>query len=207
MTQIFGFDEIEKIRSLPYDNFFGEMGITKDQKQKRIDFSEKIEDDMRFLLLLMLLMAENGKVEVQKAATQFENRILSWISSFITLDSETKTYISEFCLSIAETTADHIEEKYYVSEDRIRLVSENAALDYLNYDDFKQALKSKKYKTWNTIIDGKERESHHKENKTKIPIENYFLVGKALMRYPHDMAVAFTNPEEVINCRCWVTYS
>lgn len=207
MAQIFGFDEIEKIRSLPYEQFFGEMGITKEQKQKRIKFSEKLEDDMRFLLLLTLLMYESGKVEAKKAANQFESRILSWISNFITLDSETKTYISELCLSITETTIAHISEKYYVSEDRVRLVSENAASDCLNHDDFKQALKTKKYKTWNTIIDGRERSSHHKENQIRIPIENYFLVGNALMRYPHDMAVAFTNPEEVINCRCWVTYS
>ena len=98
-------------------------------------------------------------------------------------------------------------EKYFVSEDRIRLVSENAALDFLNYKDFKEATEDKSYKTWHTIIDGKERETHHKENQTTIPINNYSLVGNALMRYPHDMAVAFTNPEEVINCRCWVTYS
>lgn len=48
MAQIFGFDEIEKIRSMPYNRFFGEMGITKKQKQERVEFSNKIEDDMRF---------------------------------------------------------------------------------------------------------------------------------------------------------------
>lgn len=160
MAQIFGFDEIEKIRSMPYNRFFGEMGITKKQKQERIEFSKKIEDDMRFLILLILIMKETGRVDAKKAAEQFEAKLLKWISQYIDLNSETKVYISDFCLSTAQVTADHVNEKYYVSEDR-----------------------------------------------TTIPINNYFLVGKALMRYPHDMAVAFTNPEEVINCRCWVTYS
>lgn len=207
MAQIFGFDEIEKIRSMPYDKFFGEMGITKQQKQQRIEFSNKFEDDMRFLLMLMLIMRESGKVDAKKAAYQFEKKLLEWILLYIALDSETKTYISEFCLSTAQVTADHIEEKYFISEDRIRLVSENAALDFLNNQDFKEASKSKTHKTWNTIIDGRERATHHKQDQTTIPIDSYFLVGEALMRYPHDMAVAFTNPEEVINCRCWITYS
>jgi hypothetical protein len=43
MAQIFGFDEIEKIRSMPYNRFFGEMGITKKQKQERVELSNKIE--------------------------------------------------------------------------------------------------------------------------------------------------------------------
>lgn len=192
---------------MPYNRFFGEMGITNKQKQERIEFSNKIEDDMRFLILLILIMKETGRVDVEKAAEQFETKLLKWIAQYIDLDSETKAYISDFCLSTAQVTADHVSEKYYVSEDRIRLVSENTALDFLNHKDFKEATENKTYKTWNTIIDGKERETHHKENQTTIPINNYFLVGKALMRYPHDMEVAFTNPEEVINCRCWVTYS
>lgn len=207
MAQIFGFDEIEKIRSMPYDKFFGEMGITKEQKQECIEFSNNIEDDMRFLFMLILIMQESGEIDADKAADQFEAKLLKWIPQYVDLDSETKTYISDFCLSTAQVTADHVNEKYFVSEDRIRLVSENAALDFLNYKDFKEATEDKSYKTWHTIIDGKERETHHKENQTTIPINNYFLVGNALMRYPHDMAVAFTNPEEVINCRCWVTYS
>lgn len=207
MAQIFGFDEIEKIRSMPYDKFFGEMGITKKQKQERIEFSDKIEDDMRFLFMLILIMQESGGIDTNKAADQFEAKLLKWIPQYVDLDSETKNYISDFCSSTAQVTADHVNEKYFVSEDRIRLISENTALDFLNYKDFKEATKNKAYKTWHTIIDGKERETHRKENQTTIPINNYFLVGKALMRYPHDMAVAFTNPEEVINCRCWVTYS
>mgnify|MGYP006951499732 CR=1 FL=1 len=203
MAQIFGFDEIEKIRSMPYNRFFGEMGITKKQKQERVEFSNKI-DGSEYVYAryrLILIMKETGRVDARKAAEQFETKLLKWIARYIDLDSETKAYISDFCLSTAQVTADHVNEKYYVSEDRIRLVSENTALDFLNYKDFKEATRSKTYKTWNTIIDGKERETHHKED------HNYFFVGKALMRYPHDMAVPFTNPEEVINCRCWVTYS
>lgn len=184
MAQIFGFDEIEKIRSMPYDKFFSEMGITKEQKQERIEFSNKIEDDMRFLILLILIMKETGRVDAKKAAEQFEAKLLKWISQYIDLDSETKAYISDFCLSTAQVTADHVNEKYFVSEDRIRLVSENTALDFLNHKDFKEATRNKTYKTWNTIIDGKERETHHKEDQATIPISNYFLVGKALMRYP-----------------------
>ena len=149
-----------------YNRFFGEMGITKKQKQERVEFSNKIEDDMRFLILLILIMKETGRVDAKKAAEQFEAKLLKWIARYIDLDSETKVYISDFCLSTAQVTADHVNEKYYVSEDRIRLVSENTALDFLNHKDFKEATRNKTYKTWNTIIDGKERETHHKEDQT-----------------------------------------
>ena len=98
MAQIFGFDEIEKIRSMPYNRFFGEMGITKKQKQERIQFSNKIEDDMRFLILLILIMKETGRVDAKKAAEQVEAKLLKWIVRYIDLDSETKVYISDFCL-------------------------------------------------------------------------------------------------------------
>lgn len=208
MAQILGFDEIEKIRSMPYDNFFDEMGITKEQKKERIEFAEKFEDDMRFLIMLILIMQETGQIETDKAAEQFEMRLLEWVALYVALDDEVKTYITDFCLSTAETTVNHITERYYVSEDRIRFVSENAALDFLNNADFQKARKAnKQYKTWHTIMDGKERNTHHRENLTTIPIDSYFLVGDALMRYPHDMAVAYLHPEEVINCRCWVTYA
>lgn len=96
MAQIFGFDEIEKIRSMPYNRFFGEMGITKKQKQERVEFSNKIEDDMRFLILLILIMKETGRVDAKKAAEQFEAKLLKWIARYIDLDSETKVYISDF---------------------------------------------------------------------------------------------------------------
>lgn len=208
MAQIFSFDEIEKIRSMPYDKFFDEMEITKEQKEERIDFSKKFEDDMRFLIMLILIMQETGQIEAEKAAEQFEMRLLEWVALYVALDDEIKAYITDFCLSTAETTANHITEKYYVSEDRIRFVSENAALDFLNNADFQKArAANKQYKTWHTIMDGKERATHHRENLTTIPIDNYFLVGEALMRYPHDMAVAYLHPEEVVNCRCWVTFS
>ena len=109
MVQIFGFDEIEKIRSMPYDKFFGEMGITKEQKQERIEFSNNIEDDMRFLFMLILIMQESGEIDADKAADQFEAKLLKWIPQYVDLDSETKTYISDFCLSTAQVTADRPE--------------------------------------------------------------------------------------------------
>jgi hypothetical protein len=65
---------------MPYNSFFGEMGITNKQKKERIEFSKKIEDDMRFLILLILIMKETGRVDVKKAAEQFEAKLLKWIA-------------------------------------------------------------------------------------------------------------------------------
>lgn len=41
-------------------------------------------------------MKETGRVDVKKAAEQFEAKLLKWIARYIDLDSETKVYISDF---------------------------------------------------------------------------------------------------------------
>jgi len=63
-----------------------------------------------------------------------------------------------------------------------------------------------KYKTWNTILDGRERITHNIADGQMQPIMMPFEVGSSLLMYPKDMSLD-ASLEEIINCRCSVSFS
>ena len=76
-----------------------------------------------------------------------------------------------------------------------------------NYNDFSEAVKSgKTKKTWHTILDGRERESHRLVDGETIPIDQYFLVGSSYMRFPRDDSLG-ADAKEIIHCRCHLSFS
>ena len=54
-------------------------------------------------------------------------------------------------------------------------------------------------KEWHTEMDGRERPSHRRADGQVRPLNEPFLVGNSLMRYPGDPTAP---ADEVINCRC-----
>lgn len=60
------------------------------------------------------------------------------------------------------------------------------------------------YKTWNTMMDDRVRDTHFPLQSIKAPIDGYFYT------WDNDKAKApggFTLPENNVNCRCWLTFS
>lgn len=61
-------------------------------------------------------------------------------------------------------------------------------------------------KTWNTILDGRERESHHHMDGQTVGIDEPFVSPSgARLLYPGDTSMG-APASEIINCRCSVTY-
>lgn len=58
-------------------------------------------------------------------------------------------------------------------------------------------------KTWRAVDDERTRPSHAAVDNTTIGVDDVFIVGGALMRYPHD---PFGPVQEVANCRCGLTF-
>ena len=56
---------------------------------------------------------------------------------------------------------------------------------------------------WRTQGDNRVRSTHAAANRQRVPIDQPFNVGGALLRFPADPDGP---PAEVINCRCWETY-
>lgn len=58
-----------------------------------------------------------------------------------------------------------------------------------------------KYKQWQTIVDGHERNTHFIANGQTVPIDEPFIVGGYRMMFPRD--ITYGAPlEETMNCRC-----
>ena len=61
-----------------------------------------------------------------------------------------------------------------------------------------------KYKTWNTMLDEKVRDTHDYLEGITVPIQDKFVTYDGdEARFPGD----FSNPSNSINCRCGITYS
>jgi len=60
-----------------------------------------------------------------------------------------------------------------------------------------------KYKGWSSVMDGRERLTHHAAHRHVVPINGLFTVGGALMAYPGDPTAP---AKERVNCRCWLYF-
>lgn len=58
-------------------------------------------------------------------------------------------------------------------------------------------------KRWQTILDGRERPTHHRANGQIVPINQKFIVGGYPANYPRDPSLPM---KELANCRCGVEY-
>lgn len=59
-------------------------------------------------------------------------------------------------------------------------------------------------KVWNSLLDGRERDTHHAAHGQEVGIADPFTVGGALLRFPGDASMGAPLRER-INCRCYVT--
>lgn len=114
------------------------------------------------------------------------------------------SHIDSATADIIDATNRHKDDPYFYSKDRARLIAENEASAIFNYTEFESAAKNKKYKTWNTIMDNHERESHAEVNGMTIPITDWFQLQAGMCQFPRQDTLP---DEELVNCRCSLTFS
>lgn len=204
------FDELKALgkynRSIPFDIYFGEMELTDEQKEKRIAVAEELDELMLFLLALIATMAENDSLDKNYILIQVNQRYLHIVSKYVDVDEYVEDYIKRFSDTFVKTTFDSIDNPWYLSSDRARFISENESETTWNYEEYKRAIKSgKTKKQWDDIRDNKERKTHREVGGKVIPIEDTFVVGNSLMRYPKDDSLG-ADAKEIINCRCTIKY-
>lgn len=210
MTKGLTFDEINALvitqRSIPYDEYFGEMRLSNEEKQKRIKLAERLENAFRDSLIFLLTMYQYNRLDWDEFGDRLEKGYRDAISGYIDIDEFITVYIAETVIDIAESTRAHIDDPYYFSADRAMFAAENESNATMNYQQFKNAVKAgKRRKRWNSIIDNETRKTHRKIDGKTIKIDALFSVGDSLMRFPKD---TLYNPEgkEIVNCRCSITY-
>lgn len=199
------FDELNILRrSTPYEQYFGEMDLSEEEKKRRVAIAEDLEI---IFLYFFLLYQENADGNYESMIAEKYIEVAKKHLKF----AETPAYISdhatEFAENLVRATREHESDKYYVSQDRAMVNSENEANILGNYSLQTEAIKSgKKYKTWFTMADDRVRHTHNEIDRTMISIFDLFQVGDSIMAYPMDTTYN-AEEKEIINCRCVVHYS
>lgn len=197
-----------KNRSMPYEQYFGEMELTEKQKEDRTNLAKDIEDLLLYIFALIGIMSEyNGVPDFYEIQSEIETRYAVILSKYSSLDGYLQNYIDVFSGNFVESTVANIKNAWFLSNDRARFIAENEANATQNYMDFVNAIKSgKTKKRWIDKKDKRERETHLRVRKDIVPITELFVVGDSLMRFPKDIEYAGDFPEEIVNCRCTIKY-
>lgn len=204
---ILKFDEVGKLKkSLPYEQYFGEMDLGDKEKEWRIELAKKLEDDMLFFFALIAVMKEYKYENTQYATNALEKRYKAHLKQYMEIDDYTDNRIKKFVFDTLETTKKHSDDEWYISNDRAILIAENESNSSFNYKEYQEAVKNgKTKKKWITTMDNRARHTHRVLNGKTIPINSIFLVGNSEMYFPKDETFS---PEEceVANCRCSIKY-
>lgn len=226
------FDEINvlKRRSLPYEEYFGEMDLTPKQKTARIHLAPILEEIIMIFFDVMETRFEMGMMNESLAKQDLTYQLYDVISEgeyFGNPENEDaerqmNKYIVKIVDDIYNSTVDNMtnhpddysydeEKPYWVSTDRAMFIAENESNTLFNVKEFVEAsAKGYTHKIWMAYNDNRVRDTHLQTNGAKIPIGSYFDVGAARMLYPKDVTSEFStgaeHPEEVVSCRCTILY-
>ena len=195
-----------KVRSMPYEKYFGEMALTKKQKEKRIQFAEKFEDKLlEFLTLYSLAiryMQDDAFLRLKLQEFYFEVT-----AEYITVDKYIQDHATEYADNFIKATKKHKSDPWYTSNDRVKFNAENEANNVLNYGEFQDAIEAGyTKKRWRSMRDKKVRPSQREVDGEIIPIEDTFVVGDTLLRFPGDDEYDTSDGEQTVGCRCTLEY-
>lgn len=211
---VLSFDELNKLydgkynrKSMPYEQYFGEMDLNKKQKEERISFSKKFEEVMMFLFFLLLTVEEYGNKSNQEfIVNEIKQKYKDLVEDYMVVDGYVEQYIDDFVREVVDVTNRHTDEPYFKSEDRAVLIAENEANSVLNYSDYVKAMNNGyTKKKWKTELDNKVRKTHIPLENRMVDIKTPFVVGESLMMFPKDTTYG-ADAEEIVNCRCTVEY-
>lgn len=211
MASILTFDELnvldhENRRSEDYDEYFDGMGLTKAQKQKRIELSREFEKEFWPVLVYLYTLLPLGLLDEPTAKEQFLMAYLVVYELVFGVDDFGPEYADKFASEVARSTVDHVDDPYFFSKDRAMYLSENESETAYNHDEYEKALlDGKQYKQWISMKDRRVRETHKDVDDDVKLIQEPFLVGNSLLLYPKDTSLD-ADPSEIVNCRCIVKY-
>lgn len=215
---VLSYDELNTLvgmkRSEPFDQYFEPMKLSVNQKKKRKRLAERLEEEFIYMLALLFYSYPNIRAD---AATELRDRYISALeglgiataiaTSKAEKETELRLQATKFATDVVDVTQRHKDEPYYYSKDRARLASEDQANFVYDISDYSDAIANgNRYKTWEIVGDGRERESHAEVAGLTIPIEDVFVLQGGLLRHPHDASLG-ASEEELCGCRCSISYS
>lgn len=204
------FDELNRMvgygRSMPFNEYFGEMQIPSDKRERRIDIAEDLEEGFLEILAWAFYTQQSRKISESEVKGRVKGVFETVLGSDIKRLSETDRMIDALSKDIARTTVKRgKEDPFFDSADRARLLAEDNANNFMNYLDFEESRGRYRYKIWNTILDGRERITHNLADGQMQPMAMPFEVGTSLLMYPKDSSLG-ADASELIGCRCTLSY-
>jgi hypothetical protein len=197
-------------QSMPYEQWFGEMGLPEEKIQKRIALANDLDDVFEYLFVIYLALVRAGMEVNREELTVMVLWRYRDVLKANGIDYEVKypgllDISRDHAADIVDTTIRRgQEDPWWTSDDRARLITENEVNSIGDYEDFTDAIADgATQKTWCTMGDRRVREWHKEADGQTVGILDYFEVGGELMLYPHD---ASASPDNVVNCRCWAEY-
>ena len=210
------FDRLNTIKKTSYsdkmkrlEDYFGEMDLPEDEIKDRVYLADDLDTFFkRLFVLLAAAMAAEQEINKQYYYDYAANGYADTLTDYGREDLAEgyRPNINATTQSIVDTTLNHPDSAYYVSDERAIFLAMNESNAVLNYDrDVKAIEAGYTSKVWITKFDAKVRETHKKLHNKKIGIYDTFLVGVYDMRFPLDITLG-AGPEEVCNCRCVCKY-
>ena len=203
-------DELNDILKGHHERFaewFGEMSLPTEEKDKRVDFAE----DMDYLMYTMFIYAladykANGTIDRDYLYDYVADGYRDVLKEH-GIDSEYAVNRAESAAQeVVDATINHISDPYFTSPDRAVSIAENEG-NIIGNDDYEQRMMAKGYttKTWMTMMDNRVRHTHMAIEGVTIGIKDVFDVGFSQMRFPCDTSLN-AGANEIIGCRCSVQY-
>ncbi len=209
---VMGFDELNALstshgrrksgrQKIPIHNYFDDMQISEEEKEKRVRLANLLLADVLFLFALSKRNSDRKYL-----VETLEKRYIDSVKSIAEPDQRMRRYIKRVSGSIVDATQNHPQDNYYTSIDRATSVAENEANAILNGDEYAGAVeRGCTKKKWISYRDDRVRTDHADVDGAVIGIEQPFHVGDYMMMYPKDDSLG-AGLEEIVNCRCSVEY-
>lgn len=196
-----------KNRSIPYEQYFGEMGLSDMETKRRIALANELE---AIFIGLFLLIEDSEEIPWDSLEKSLYEDYVSVARKYLGMD-KTPSYIDELARNVAynvlNATKNHLDDDWYTSYDRAVFDAENEANSVAEYGGYTVAIKSgKTKKTWVTMADERVRHTHFMVDGKTIGITEVFDVGSSKMLFPRDITYG-ASYGEILNCRCWCEYS
>lgn len=192
-----------------YEEYFGQMKITAEQKRVRKMVASAIRDT---ILLLFVMILQGKDRDYDYLLSVFMGEYWEAIKAYMPDDNYAKAYLETAPREILETTLNHLDVaetgagEYYISDERATISAMNEANTVVGYAEYAENVRQGKlFKVWETMKDTKVRESHRELEGMMIPIDEYFYVGNSMLQFPRDV-VNCTDIRDIAGCRCVLSY-
>lgn len=199
------FDELHSLSRDIYEEYFGAMPISKDQKTDRVLIAMALEDRFLNILSLAEIRQKENKPWLGEVIELFALAFMAVAKRRVD-DDEIAAKATRFGQEVGLSTFAHQDDEYMTSADRAINMAATESNAIMCYGELSDAIKAGlTMKKWRTIIDGREREWHEEVNGVTVPINEPFEVNGELLMYPLDDSLG-ASADNIANCRCCAEY-